>query len=532
MRDRGATDFPLPPDAENCYLQTVASTRPNRESAGFVPGSAWLAAPGRTEGAIMDNVEEMGEAPLGRLLVKFSLPAIAVMVVNGLYNFIDRIFIGHGMGTDALAAVTAGFPMMIIAMAVGALFSVGTSTLVSIAMGAGKRDEAKAVLAQGFAASLASSALVAALGWLFMDPILAAFGTTARIMPMAREYLGIIMIGFVFQITSMAIANSLRSQNRPQATMVSTISGTVLNAILAPLFIFAFHWGIAGAAWATVIAQAFGAALTLWFIQDHRSVLKIEASKLAPKARTIGAMLKLGMPIAVVNCLSLVMLVVANNAMSRLGGETALAVIGIVNAISMLLIFPIVGIAQGAQALWGYNYGAGKLDRVRSLTKLTLAWTSLLAILFTAALELFARELVAAFNPRDAALIALGSRGIAIFMLGFFTAGLQYTASMFFMSVGQAAQGGSLYIAKNLFTIAGMALLPLAMGLDGVFWTGPLSDLLSAILSGLLLAAGLKNLKPRPAEPLPDTAQPGAETATEGPMVLAPALEAEMEPVA
>jgi Na+-driven multidrug efflux pump len=159
----------------------------------------------------MDNVKEMGEAPLGRLLVKFSLPAIAVMVVNGLYNFIDRIFIGHGMGTDALAAVTAGFPMMIIAMAVGALFSVGTSTLVSIAMGSGRRDEAKAVLGQGFAASLASSALVAALGWLFMDPILVAFGTTARIMPMAREYLGIIMIGFVFQITSMAVANSLRS---------------------------------------------------------------------------------------------------------------------------------------------------------------------------------------------------------------------------------------------------------------------------------------------------------------------------------
>lgn len=173
----------------------------------------------------MDKVKEISEAPLGRLLVKFSLPAIAVMVVNGLYNFIDRIFIGHGMGTDALAAVTAGFPMMIIAMAVGALFSVGTSTLVSIAMGAGKRDDDASVLGQDFAASL---------GWLFMDPILLVFGTTARIMPMAREYLGIIMIGFVFQITSMAVANSLRSQNRPQASMVSTMSGTVLNAILAP----------------------------------------------------------------------------------------------------------------------------------------------------------------------------------------------------------------------------------------------------------------------------------------------------------
>jgi len=211
--------------------------------------------------------------------------------------------------------------------------------------------------------------------------------------------------------------------------------------------------------------------------------------------------------------------------MSRLGGETALAVIGIVNAISTLLIFPIVGIAQGAQALWGYNYGAGKLDRVRSLTKLTLAWTSLLAILFTAALELLARQLVAAFNPRDAALVALGSRGIAIFMLGFFTAGLQYTASMFFMSVGKAAQGGALYIAKNIFTIAGMALLPLAMGLDGVFWTGPISDLLSTLLSVLLLAYGLKNLKPKPVEA-------GLEAEPSGAIRDVPTLEAEMEPVA
>ena len=448
----------------------------------------------------MDKVKEMDEAPLGRLLLKFSLPAIAVMVVNGLYNFIDRIFIGHGMGTDALAAVTAGFPMMIIAMAVGALFSVGTSTLVSIAMGAGKRDEAAGVLGQGFAVSLASGILVAGLGWLFMDPILIAFGTTARIMLMAREYLGIVMIGFVFQIASMAVGNSLRSQNRPRAIMTSTISGTVLNAVLAPLFIFAFHWGIAGAAWATVIAQALAALLTFYFIQDRKSVLKIEARRLAPKARTIIEMLKLGIPIALVQCLSLVMLVVANNAMSRLGGEAALAVIGIVNAISMLLVFPIVGIAQGAQALWGFNYGAGKLDRVKLLTKLTLVWTSILAVSFTIILELFTRQFVAAFNPRDTALIALGSRGIAIFMLSFFTVGVQYTAAMFFMSVGKAAQGGSLYMIKTILQILGMGFLPLAMGLEGVFWTGPISDIIATFLSAILFAYGLKNLKAKSAE--------------------------------
>jgi len=501
----------LPPAGLDAYFQksslnqAESSVRgPSRPRVGA--RLQRLATTGRTEGTIMDDVKEMGTAPLGRLLLKFSLPAIAVMVVNGLYNFIDRIFIGQGMGTDALAAVTAGFPMMIIAMAVGALFSVGTSTLVSIAMGAGKRDEAASVLAQGFAASLAASLLVVALGWIFMDPILGAFGTMARILPMARQYLGIVMVGFVFQISSMAIGNSLRSQNRPRMTMVSTLSGTALNAVLAPLFIFAFHWGVSGAAWATVISQALSAGLTFIFIQDRKSILRIEAARLRPRARTIAEMLKLGVPIALVQCLSLVMLVVANNAMARMGGETALAVIGIVNAISMLLIFPIMGIAQGAQALWGYNYGAGRLDRVRSLTRLSLLWTSLLAVLFTLVLELFTRQFVAAFNPRDAALIALGSRGIAIFMLTFFTAGIQSTASMFFMSIGKAAQGGVLYMAHNLLSIAGMALLPLAMGLDGVFWTGPAADIASTVLAVLLLASGLRNLKPREEAALPEAA--------------------------
>lgn len=266
----------------------------------------------------MDKVKEMGEAPLGPLLFKFSLPAIAVMVVNGLYNFIDRIFIGQGMGTDALAAVTAGFPMMI------------------IAMGADKREQAASVLGQGFAASLVAGLAVTCLGW---------------------------------------------------AIMISTVSGTALNALLAPLFIFAFHWGVAGAAWATVIAQALAAALTLGFIQDRKSALRIEAKRLAPQAKTMIGMLKLGAPIALVQGLSLVML--------------------------------IVGIAQGAQALWGFNYGAGKFDRVASLTRLTLIWTSLLALLFTLVLELFTRRFVAVFNPGDEALIALGTRGIAIFMLTF-----------------------------------------------------------------------------------------------------------------
>jgi len=456
----------------------------------------------------MDRIKEMGEAPLGRLLLKFSIPAIAMMVVNGLYNFIDRVFIGQGMGTDALAAVTAGFPMMIIAMAVGSVFSVGTSTLVSIAMGKGERERAASILGQGLTASLLSSLAVSLLGYFFLDPLLLAFGTTGRILPMAREYLGVIMLGFAFQVPSMAVSGSLRAQNRPNLAMLATLSGTLLNAALAPLFIFVFHWGVGGAAWATVLAQALAALLTFSFIQGKGSLLRLERRNLRPRAATLAEMAKLGLPIALVQALSLVMLVVANNSMSRLGGEEALAVIGIVNALSQLCIFPLMGIVQGAQALWGFNYGAGRLDRVKGLLGLTLGWTTALGIVITVMVEVFTRQLVSMFNPHDAALIALGRRGIAVFMITFFTAGLQFTMSMYFMAVGKAAEGGLLFLARNVLGIAGMGLLPLAMGIEGVYWSGPAVDILVSLLAlfflaveGRRLAAGVGTpaLSPAPA---------------------------------
>lgn len=464
----------------------------------------------------MDKVAEMGEAPLGRLLLKFSIPSIAIMLVNGLYNFIDRIFIGQGMGTDALAAVTAGFPMMIVAQGIGTLLAAGAGTLISIAVGAGKRDEAASVLGQGFAASLAASIPVMAVSWIFMDPILRAFGTTEAIMPLARTYIGIVTIGFVFQIVSMAVANSLRSQNRPRSAMVATVTGTVLNAILAPIFIFVFKWGIAGAAWATVAAQALSCALTLAFIQRKDSALRIEARNLAPRARTMASIAKLGSSLFLVNILGLGMLLVANTSMAKFGGATALAAIGIINTVSNLLAFPLMGITQGAGALWGYNFGAGKIDRVKRLTTLVLAWTTALGLAATAAIELFPRAFVAVFNGSDPVLIELGSRGMTVFMLSFFTFGLQATAASLFISIGKAAKGGTLYVLRQGLFIASMGILPLFMGIEGVYWSGPITDLACTAIAAVVLAIGLRKM----AAPASGVAAPGvapANTSAERP---------------
>jgi putative MATE family efflux protein len=442
----------------------------------------------------MDKVSEMGEAPLGKLLLKFSLPTVAIMLVNGLYNFVDRIFIGQGMGTDALAAVTAGFPMMLVAEGLGALFSAGAGTLISIAMGAGKRDEAASTLGQAFIAALASSLPVMAASWLFMDPILRLFGTTEAIMPLARTYIGIVTLGFVFQIVSMAVANSLRSQNRPRAAMAATVSGTVLNAILAPIFIFAFKWGIAGAAWATVAAQALSCGLTIAFIQGKGSILRIDAHFFAPKASTIASIVKIGASLFFVHVLALIMLMVANNAMARFGGATALAAIGIITTLSNLLAFPVMGITQGAGALWGYNFGAGKIDRVKRLTAITLAWTTAIGLVATAAIELFPRAFISAFNGADPELIEIGTKGMTVFMLSFFTFGIQATTANLFIAIGQAGRGGALYVLRQVLAIVAMAILPRFMGINGVYWSGPITDLVCTIVAAIVLVAGLRGL--------------------------------------
>ena len=245
-----------------------------------------------------------------------------------------------------------------------------------------------------------------------------------------------------------------------RAAMVATVSGTGLNAILAPLFIFVFKWSIAGAAWASVAAQALSAAVTLFFIQERTSILRIELRRLAPRLRTVASMVRLGFPIFMVHILALTMLIVANNSMARFGGETALAVIGIVNAVSQLLIFPIMGITQGAGTLWGYNYGAGRLDRVKRLAAISVPWTTALGLVFTLLVELFPRALIAAFNASDPALLSLGSRGMAVFMLTFFTTRPAIHDGDALHVHRQGSAGRHLYILRQGLLIAGTAALP------------------------------------------------------------------------
>ncbi len=440
----------------------------------------------------MDAVIEMGEAPVGRLLLKFSLPTIAMMVVNGLYNTIDQIFIGHGMGTTGIAAVTACFPLMLVSVAVGSLFGAGSSTLISISLGARREAEARSVLSQAFAMSIISAVVVAAFTLLLMTPILRALGAPDALLPFARRYLSIVLIGFFFQIPSMGIGGSLRSQGRPRAALLTVISGVLVNAALAPLFIFGFRWGLAGAAWATVIAQAVVLALMLALIQGRTSRLRIQASAMRPKAATISRMAVIGAPVALTNIVQLAVFGTANASIASYGGELGIAMVGIVNALYRLFSFPVDGLTQGAQALWGYNYGAGRLDRVRAVTIHALAWSTGMSAVCTVVIELFPRAFVTLFNAGDPRFIQLGAHGLSIFFLGFFSYGLRCVGAQFFQAIGRPAETVVLLLGRNVLLILGMVILPRWLALDGVLWAGSASEVLTAAVSVPILAWGFR----------------------------------------
>lgn len=440
----------------------------------------------------MDAVSAMGEESTGRLLLRFSLPTIAMMVVNGLYNVVDRVFIGHGVGTIGIAAVTVTFPLSLVAIAAGGLIGAGASTLISIALGEKRMSDARAYLSQSFAVSIAISVVLVVAGYLVMNPALRLLGARSSLLASARDYFSIILIGFLFQIPTMGFGGSLRSQGRPRASVVSSFSGIAINALLAPLFIFVFHWGLAGAAWATVIAQAAVFAITLALTQERRSSLRIDPASLRPSFRAVMRMAVIGAPVAAQNLIQIAVFSVANKSVSAYGGNVGIAVVGIITSIYLLATFPVEGIGMGAQALWGYNWGAREFARVRSVTRHALIWSSVVSVACAAAIELFPRTFVLLFNANDPQLLALGARGLRIFFAGFSLFGLSWIAGQFFQSVGRPTRTLILLVGRSVALIAGMLALPHWLGLDGIMLAGSVSDLLPAMAGVIFLAYGVR----------------------------------------
>lgn len=431
--------------------------------------------------------EALGQERVPTLLVRYSIPAIVATAAASLYNIIDRVFIGHGVGPMAISGLALTFPLMNLAAAFGAMVGVGAAALVSIRLGEGRRGEADAILGNAIFLNVVLGLCLTVFGLAFLDRILASMGASRETLPFARQFMRIILLGNMFQHLYLGLNAVMRASGHPRRAMATTLMTVAVNLALAPLFIFGFGWGIRGAALATVTAQVAGTAVAFNHFIGGPSPVRFLAAHLRPRLAVIRDILSIGMSsFVMLFCASIVILLV-NIRLERYGGDYAIGAFGIINALTNLFAMVIIGVNMGMQPIAGYNYGARRFDRVDEAFRWAVGIATGVAILGFLLGELFPHAVAGAFT-RDPRLIAQAVRGMRLTFIIFPFVGYQMVTSSFFQSIGRAKI--SLFIAFSrqvIFLIPFLVILPIHFGLDGVWLAEPVADLIAFLIAFLLM---------------------------------------------
>ncbi|HRY13980.1 MAG TPA: MATE family efflux transporter [Syntrophomonadaceae bacterium] len=450
----------------------------------------------------MDRSDHILNDKIGSLLWKFSLPAIVGMVVNSLYNVVDRIFVGRGVGSLGIAATTVAFPIMTLMLAVSVLIGVGTTALISIRLGQQKQEEAEQIAGNGMALLILLPALLILLFFAFSEPILIACGAGPEVMPYARDFALIIVAGGVFSSFGMGANNFIRAEGNPKMSMYTQILGAVANVILNYLFIFVFGWGMRGSAIATVSAQLLAALWVFAYFYSGRSLVKIRLRNLRPRWPVMTGILAIGLAPFGLQLAASVQQVILNQSLVKYSGEVGLAAIGIVFSIATLLFMPVLGVAQGAQPIIGFNYGAGQYDRVRETLKTAIFAGTAISTLGYLAVRIWPQQLVGLFSQGDTALTELTIHAIMVYMALIWLVGYQVICSNYFQAVGKARQAIVLSLSRQvLFFIPLLLILPRFWGVEGIWRAAPIADFLAVAFTSMMLYFEMKTLGKQAASP-------------------------------
>lgn len=443
----------------------------------------------------MDRSIQLGEMKVSKLLMKFSIPAIVGMLVNALYNVVDRIFIGNGIGSEGIAGITISFPIMLIMMAFAMLIGIGANSLVSIRLGENKKEEAEGIFGNALIMLILISLSITVIGSIALNPLLKLLGASEQILPYARDYLKIILLGAVFQAIGMGMNNFIRAEGNPKIAMYTMLIGAIINTILDPIFIFGFHWGMRGAALATITAQAVSAIWVMRYFLSGKSLLKIHRKNLKLKASVVSKIIALGAAPFAMQLAASVQNFIMNTSLATYGGDIAISGMGVVNSIVTLMIMPVFGINQGVQPIIGYNYGAKKYDRVKEAYKLAVISATVIIIAGWIATRLFPVQFVSMFNNEDKELISFGTFAIKRFMMFFPIIGFQIVSSNYFQAIGKPKHSALLALSRQvLILIPALLILPRFFGLEGVVSAGPLADLTSSVVTGTFIFFEMKKL--------------------------------------
>lgn len=445
----------------------------------------------------MEHTNPLGEEKISKLLYKFSIPAIVGMMINALYNIVDRIYIGNSpdLGANGIGGITISFPLTIILLAIGLLFGQGGATLFSMNLGAKKHEGAQEALGNAFIMLIIVGFLYMLVGQLFLVRLLKLFGASETILPYAVEYMRYILFGSVFQVVSMGLNNLMRADGNPKLAMYTMFLGAGTNIVLDPIFIYGFNMGMAGAAIATVISQLFSFTWVVLYFLGKKSKIKLSLKCLKPKFNVINKIVSFGLPGFSLQIANSLLNLILNKNLQLYGGDIAVSGMGVINSVQTMLIMPIIGLNQGVQPIISYNFGAEKYDRVKSAAKLAVKVATIVVIIGYIITRLFPQQIISMFN-REPELLEFGSRALITWFLCLPFVGFQIIGANFFQAIGRYKTSMFLTLTRQvIILIPSIIIFSKIWGIKGLVYAAPFADFLSFLLTAILFNYGIKNLE-------------------------------------
>ena len=446
----------------------------------------------------MDNKKaalELGTKPVGQLLVQYALPAIVAMTASSLYNMVDSIFIGQGVGAMAISGLAITFPFMNLSGAFGAAIGVGASTLISVRLGQKDYATAEKIFGNTISLNIIIGIVFAAVTLYFLEPILRFFGASDNTLPYATEYMQIILMGNMFTHMYFGMNAILRASGKPRMAMMATIFTVVLNTILDPFFIYVLGWGIRGAAIATILSQMAALSWQCRQFSHKDEILHFEKGIYKLNGNLVKNIIAIGISPFSMNATSCLIVIIFNKSLMHYGGDLAVGAYGIVNRISFLFFMVIFGLNQGMQPIAGYNYGAMRFDRLMQVLRYAIISATVVSFVGWLVSELMPYYCARVFTS-DQSLIKMAERGLRVANIFLFVVGYQIVITHFFQSIGKAKVSIFLSLSRQLlFLMPILLVLPRFFGLDGVWFALPSSDLIAAIVAFAIMRKYMRQFK-------------------------------------
>lgn len=443
------------------------------------------------------NDERMGSKKILPLLVEFSIPAIIGMLVNAIYNVVDRIFIGNapGLGAIGIAGITISYPVTLVLMAISLMVGVGGATRFSIALGQKKHKEAAIYQGNAIILTVIFGLIFMVFGNLFVNSLLVMLGSSDRVLPYARDYLSIVLYGAVFQCVTMCGNNFSRAQGNPKNAMISQLIGAGFNIVFDYILIIKFNMGMQGAALATIGGQFLSMIWQLCYLCSNRSLIKLDLQHIKIRISFALDIIRTGIPAFLMQMANSVLNFILNSSLGTYGGDVAISAVGIITSFQTICQMPLTGLMQGQQPLISYNYGAQKNDRVKETLKYSIIGGTIIALLGFLAVELFPKTIILMFN-NEPEVVELGTRAIRIWFICLPLLGAQIMSANYFQCIGKIKVASVLNLLRQVIVLIPMILiLSSLIGLDGIFIAVPIADLTAFLITIFLFIKSIRKIK-------------------------------------